>query len=110
MNETSMLPQCSQRSNSSLSILARAGVLTTLSLMLSITLLGTHFAYAADQQRKDNVFGTVDEGISSGTNPHTGDNEIRIESTPPPEEQNNGYQLGDQPIIIQPEIKIKPKK
>ncbi len=56
-----------------------------------------------DKQRKDNVFGTVNEGIIMETDPDTGDRIIQV--TPPPQQEEEQPQ--SQPLIIQPEIRIK---
>jgi hypothetical protein len=58
----------------------------------------------AGQERKDNVFGTVHEGIVMETDPDTGDRIIQV--TPKPK---NETQQTPQVLIIQPEIEVKTK-
>lgn len=58
----------------------------------------------AGQERKDNVFGTVHEGIVMETDPDTGDRIIQV--TPKPKTQP---QQTPQVLIIQPEIEVKTK-
>ncbi len=58
----------------------------------------------AEPERKDNVFGTVHEGIIMETDPDTGDRIIQV--TPQPQQQP---QETPQVLIIQPEIQVKTK-
>lgn len=79
-------------------------VLIAAFLCLCPTLGAAQDQAPAGQERKDNVFGTVHEGIIMETDPDTGDRIIQV--TPKPKTQP---QQTPQVLIIQPEIEVKTK-
>ncbi|MGE4299397.1 MAG: hypothetical protein AB7E47_15380 [Desulfovibrionaceae bacterium] len=57
----------------------------------------------AAPQPRDNVFGTLHEGMVMERDPDTGDQIIQIRSRPKATSQGNGVE-GDQPLVITPRI------
>ncbi len=55
----------------------------------------------APPQRRDNVFGTMDENMRMGRDPETGDVFMRVEPPPPPAPSQE-QQIG--PIEVHPEL------
>lgn len=62
-------------------------------------------AQGLQEQRKDNIFGTTNEGIIMEPDPVTGDNIIQV--TPPRREEPE--QQSPNMLLIQPEIKVRPR-
>ena len=58
----------------------------------------------APVERRDNVWGTMDENIRMGNDPQTGDIIIRVTPKPQPKPQ-----YGLPPITVEPQVTIAPR-
>lgn len=56
-----------------------------------------------DDERRDNVFGTMDENIIMGRDPDTGDTIMHVKPKPKPNKDTDR-----RPIIVEPQIIITP--
>lgn len=57
-----------------------------------------------DEQRRDNVYGTMDENIIMGRDPDTGDTIIHVKPKPKPKQNRDR-----RPIIVEPQIRVTPR-